>query len=167
MMEETYRDLEDGLTSKDSNKLLNHFNEKSFSSTSEVKNIEGLFKESSTLFYKFELNDKTGCFQIKDLKLDFPKNWSVFNNVEMIVKNKLSLILGVNEFDQSMLFQVMKKFCEYDAKIYIIASAEGAYLTFPRIENINFEEILNNYFKVNDQEQEQVELELSEIAPAA
>lgn len=147
MMEETYRNLPGEDTNKPSGKLLDYFNEKTLTK-SENKNLESIFKDSSTNFYKFKYVDETGCFRIEEHNIDFPSNWSVFKNMRQALSNKISIVLTITEFEQNMLYQIMEKFCDYDSKIFLIASSEGVYVAYSRIENLAFEETVNKYFSL-------------------
>lgn len=148
-MEETYRELPAKDSGKPSSQLLDYFNEKSILKN-EGRNLEDIFCSSSTKYFKIFFSEKTKCFKVKDLNIDFPSNWSVFKALHMAFANNVSLVLNINEFDSSMLYPLLSKFCEYEAKIYITCSKDGMYLAFPRVEDMSFEETVNKYFSLED-----------------
>lgn len=156
LLEETYRELPAKDSGKPSSQLLDYFNEKSILKT-ENRNLEDIFCSSSTKYYKLKFIEKTKCFRIEDLNLDFPSNWSLFKSLCVANQSKLTMLISIDEFDSSMLYQILSKFSEYDSKLYFSVSSDGVYLSYARVEDLNFEKTLNKFFSLENKTEEETE----------
>jgi hypothetical protein len=135
ILEETFLFIPENETTQNSNDLLTYFNKQSIKGDiSNTKQFfEGQLKKSKVNFIPFNFLSDINCFRISIAGsiVDFPNNWSIFEELhEGYKKGENASIFVSIENDIENLLEIFRPFSSYDCNLVFLNFKGSLYLVF-------------------------------------